>query len=163
MNPIQLIWIALRGLSVITSNPALGGGSMVKVQEASKLLDFLSELLERGDEAYTELKEFAETVKAIADENRSPTAIEWQTLEERSAAAHDVIQAARHAAEAEEAANQPEPEPEPGPEGEGGGTEPEPEPDTTPKPEPEPEPEPELELAPGDDPDDVVPADGQVL
>ncbi len=142
MNPIQLILIALRGLSVITSNPALGGGSMVKVQQASKLLDFLGELLERGDEAHTELKEFAETVKAIADENRAPSSAEWQTLEDRSAAAHDVIQAARRKAEAEEAANQPEPTPEP-----------EPEPDPTPEPESEPEPEPEPDPEPTPEPE----------
>lgn len=138
MNPIQLILIALRGLSVITSNPALGGGSMVKMQEASKLLDFLGELLERGDEAHTELTEFAETVKAIADENRAPSRAEWQSLQDRSDAAHDVIQAARRAAEAEEAANQPEPEPEPEPE-----PTPEPEPDPPPEPEPTPDPDPE--------------------
>ena len=121
MNPIQLILIALRGLSVITSNPALGGGSMVNRQETSKLLDFLGELLERGDEAHTELKEFAEAVKAIADENRAPSRAEWQSLQDRSDAAHDVIQTARRAAEAEEAVDDevpadPEPTPEPTPE-----------------------------------------------
>ena len=50
MNPIQLILIAIRGLSLITDNPALGGGSSVKLQETSKLLNFLGELLERGDD-----------------------------------------------------------------------------------------------------------------
>jgi outer membrane biosynthesis protein TonB len=147
MNPIQLILIAIRGLSILTSNPALSGGANVKLQEASKLLGFFGELLERGDEAHTELKAFAETIKAMADEGRAPTAAEWASLKERSDAAHDVIQAARRRAEEEEAANQPpeagenvddevpaEPEPTP---------EPEPEPDPTPEPEPDPVPDPD--------------------
>ena len=100
MNPIQLILIAIRGISVLTSNPALGGGSNVKLQEASKLLSFFGELLERGDEAHTELKEFAETIKRMADENRAPTPTEWKALQDRSDAAHDVIQEARRRAEA---------------------------------------------------------------
>lgn len=121
MNPIQLILIALRGLSVLTSNPALGGGSSVKLQETSKLLEFLGELLERGDEAHTELKEFADSIKTMAAEGRAPTPSEWKALQDRSEAAHNIIQEAAREAEAEEAANAPpepesEPEPEPEPE-----------------------------------------------
>ena len=141
MNPIELIFIAIRGLSVMTNNPALGGGSSVRLQEASKLLNFLGELLERGDEAHTELEEFAESVKAMADAGTAPNQEQWQTLQDRSDAAHDVIQAARREAEAEEAASQPDPEPEPQPE-------PEPEPDPTPEPESDPVPEPDPEPEP---------------
>lgn len=152
MNPIQLILIAIRGLSVITNNPALGGGSMIKLQETSKLLDFFGEILERGDEAHTELKEFAEIIKAMAAEGRAPTGAEWASLKERSDAAHDVIQEARRRAEEEEAANQPpvsesEPELEPT-------SEPidEPEPEPVPEPEPDPTPEPEPDPVPDPDP-----------
>ena len=113
MNPIQLVLVALRGLSVLTNNPALSGGSRLRIQEASKLIDFLAELLERGDEAHQELKEFAESVKKMADENRAPTPAEWQALADRSQAAHDIIQEARRRAEEEEAASQPDPEPTP--------------------------------------------------
>jgi len=120
MNIIQLILVAVRGISVLTNNPALGGGSNVKLQEASELLALLGELLERGDEAHTELKEFAEVVESMAKENRAPTPTEWQTLRDRSDAAHSIIQ------KAAAAAAEPEPEPEPEP---------------TPDPEPEPEPE----------------------
>jgi outer membrane biosynthesis protein TonB len=151
MNPIQLILIAIRGLSVITNNPALGGGSMVKLSEASKLLNFFGEILERGDEAHTELKEFAETIKSMAEEGRAPTAAEWTSLQERSDAAHDVIQEARRRAEEEEAANQP-PVPEPEPEPEPDAPEPEPEPEPTPEPEPDPTPEPEPDPVPDPDP-----------
>ena len=143
MNPIQLILIAIRGLSVLTNNPALGGGSSVKLQEASKLLDFLGELVERGDEANTELKEFAETIKDMAEQGRAPNRAEWQALQDRSNAAHDVIQAARRAAEAEEAASQSDPEPESTPEPEA-----EPEPAPTPEPEPDPVPDPDPEPDP---------------
>lgn len=115
MNPLQLVLIAVRGLSLLTNNPALGGGSNLKLQQTSKLLDFLGELLERGDEAHTELKEFAETIQRMVDENRQPTPTEWAALQARSDAAHDVIQDARRRAEEEEVANQPDPEPEPEP------------------------------------------------
>ncbi len=131
MNPIQLILIALRGLSVLTSSPALGGGSSVKLQETSKLLAFLGELLERGDEAHTELTEFAESIKRMADENRAPTPSEWEAMEARSNAAHDIIQGAMREAEAEEAASEPEPELTPEPESRRGlepTSEPEPDP-----------------------------------
>lgn len=149
MNPIQLILIALRGLSVITNNPALGGGSSIRLQETSKLLDFFAELLERGDEAHTELKEFAEVIKDMAEKGRAPSTAEWAALKERSDAAHDVIQAARRRAEEEEAASQPPvPEPEPDPE-----PEPEPEPDPEPEPEPDPAPEPEPDPVPDPEPD----------
>ena len=66
------------------------------------MLGMLGELLERGDEAHDELKAFTEVVAKIAEENRSPTRIEWQTLRGRSDAAHDVIQAAAAAAGEEE-------------------------------------------------------------
>jgi hypothetical protein len=111
MNPIQLILVAIRGLSLITNNPALGGGSSLKLQEASELLSVLGALLERGDEANEELKEFAATIEKMAAEGRAPTPTEWQTLRDRSDAAHATIQAA--AAELEP---EPEPEPEPDPE-----------------------------------------------
>ena len=107
MNIIQLILVAIRGVSVLTNNPALGGGSNLKVQEASELLAMLGELLERGDEAHTELKEFTEVIQKMAEGNRAPTPTEWQTLRDRSDAAHDTIQ------KAAEAAAKPEPEPEP--------------------------------------------------
>lgn len=102
MNIIQLILMAVRGISVITNNPALGGGSSVRLDEASKLLGLLGELLERGDEAHTELKEFAQVVERMAKEGRAPTNAEWDTLKARSDAAHSVIQTALAEAEAEE-------------------------------------------------------------
>jgi hypothetical protein len=102
MNIIQLILVAIRGLAVVTNNPAIGGGSSVRLDEASKLLNLLGELLERGDEAHTELKEFAEVIERMAKEGRAPTNAEWDTLKERSDAAHSVLQAALAEAEAEE-------------------------------------------------------------
>jgi len=103
MNPIQLIMIAINGLSVLTNNPALSGGSSLKLQEASELLSLLGELLTRGEEGYRELVAFADTISAMVEENRAPTPAEWETLKARSDAASDVIQRARQQAEAEEA------------------------------------------------------------
>ena len=102
MGILELILVAVRGLALVTNNPALGGASSVKMQEVSEMLGMLGELLERGDEAHDELKAFTEVVAKIAEENRSPTRIEWQTLRGRSDAAHDVIQAAAAAAGEEE-------------------------------------------------------------
>jgi len=103
MNPLQLIMVVINGLSVLTNNPALGGGSSLKLQEASELLSLLSELVTRGEEGYRELVEFANTISTMVEENRAPTPAEWDTLKARSDAASDVIQNARRRAEQEEA------------------------------------------------------------
>lgn len=123
---IELILIAIRGLAVVTNNPALGGGSSVRMQEASELLGLLGELLERGDEAHDDLVAFTKVMEGMAKQGRAPSSIEWDTLRSRSDAAHDVIQ------EAAAATEEPEVETEPAPEGE-----PTPEPDPDPKPESE--------------------------
>lgn len=108
MDPISMILLAVRGLSVVVDNPALGGGSSLKFQEVSKFLGVLGELIERGDEAHDELKAFADMVGSMADEGRTPTKAEWAVLQDRSKAAHAVIQ--------EAAAALPDPEPDPEPE-----------------------------------------------
>lgn len=99
---IELILVAIRGLALVTNNPALGGGSSVKMQEASELLGLLGELLERGDEAHDDLVAFTKVMESMAKQGRAPSTAEWNTLRNRSDAAHDVIQAAAAAAEAEE-------------------------------------------------------------
>jgi len=102
MGIIELALVAIKGLSVVLNNPALGGGSSVKLQEASELLSFLGELLTRGDEAHTELVAFTKVVEEMAAKGRQPTSAEWDTLRGRSDAAHDVIQAAAAATTEEE-------------------------------------------------------------
>ena len=94
MGIIDLVLVAIKGLSVVMNNPALGGGSSVRMQEASELLSFLGELLTRGDEAHDELVAFTKVVEEMAAKGRQPTTAEWNTLRGRSDAAHDVIQAA---------------------------------------------------------------------
>lgn len=106
MGIIELILVAIRGLSVVTNNPALGGGSSLRLQEASELLALLGELLERGDEAHDELVAFTKVVEGMAKQGRAPSGAEWDTLRGRSDAAHDVIQ------EAAAATEEPDPEPE---------------------------------------------------
>ncbi len=102
MGIIELALVAIKGLSVVLNNPALGGGSSVRMQEASELLSFLGELLTRGDEAHDELVAFTKVVEEMAAQGRQPTTAEWNTLRGRSDAAHDVIQAAAAAAGEEE-------------------------------------------------------------
>lgn len=102
MGILELALVAIKGLSVVLNNPALGGGSSVKMQEASELLALLGELLTRGDAAHDELKAFAKTVEDMAKAGRPPTRVEWDTLRKRSDAAHAIIQEAAAAAEEEE-------------------------------------------------------------
>jgi len=102
MGIIELALVAIKGLSVVLNNPALGGGSSVKLQDASELLALLGELLTRGDEAHDELVAFTKVVEGMAAEGRQPNKAEWDTLRGRSDAAHDVIQAAAAATEEEE-------------------------------------------------------------
>jgi hypothetical protein len=102
MGIIELALVAIKGLSVVLNNPALGGGSSVKLNEASDLLGLLGELLTRGDEAHDELVAFTKVIEGMAAQGRQPTTAEWNTLRGRSDAAHDVIQAAAAATEEEE-------------------------------------------------------------
>lgn len=102
MGIIELILVAIRGLSVVTNNPALGGGSSLRMNEISDFLALLGELVERGDETHDELVEFTEIIEKMVAENRGPNRDEWQTLRDRSDEAHDVIQAAAAAAAEEE-------------------------------------------------------------
>ncbi len=103
---IELILVAVRGLALVTNNPALGGGSSVRMQEASELLGLLGELLARGDEAHDDLVAFTKVMESMAKQGRAPSTVEWATLRGRSDAAHDVIQEAAAATEESE----PEPE-----------------------------------------------------
>lgn len=101
MGIVELALVAIKGLSVVLNNPALGGGSSVKLQDASELLSFLGELLTRGDEAHDDLVAFTKVVEDMAAKGRQPTTAEWDTLRGRSDAAHDIIQAAAAATEEE--------------------------------------------------------------
>lgn len=101
MGIIELALVAIKGLSVVLNNPALGGGSSLQLREASDLLGLLGELLTRGDEAHDELVAFTNVVEDMAARGRQPTPAEWNTLRGRSDAAHDVIQTAAAATEEE--------------------------------------------------------------
>ncbi len=101
MGIIELALVAIKGLSVVLNNPALGGGSSVKLQDASELLALLGELLTRGDEAHDELVAFTKVVEDMAAKGRQPTTAEWDTLRGRSDAAHATIQEAAAALEEE--------------------------------------------------------------
>lgn len=102
MGIIELALVAINGLSVVLSNPVVGGKSSVKFQDASELLALLGELLTRGDEAHDELVAFTKVIEEMAAQGRAPNRAEWDTLRGRSDAAHDVIQAAAAATTEEE-------------------------------------------------------------
>lgn len=112
MDPISLAIIAINGLGLVLNNPALGGGSSVKFAEASELLGLLGALLQEGDDAYEDLKEFTAMVEAMAEEGRHPSRVEWDNLRARGQSAHDRLQAVQEEILGEETET-PEPTPTP--------------------------------------------------
>lgn len=92
MDPITLAITAINGLSLVLSNPALGGGSSIRQGEASELLGILATLLIEGDDARNDLIAFTEQIDAMVAQGRGPTPNEWAALRDRSDAAHDRLQ-----------------------------------------------------------------------
>jgi len=142
MDPLSLVLLAVNGLRTVLNNPALGGGSNVRMDQASELLGLLGVLISQGDDALDDLKAFTETIESMAASGRAPNRAEWDILRRRSDDAHARLQAAKEELLEEDPEPTPEPEPEP-----------------TPEPAPEPEPEVvEEEPVPATEPD---PAEGE--
>jgi hypothetical protein len=95
MDPISLALLAINGLSTILSNPALGGGSSVKLGQASELLGILGALISQGDDALDDLKDFTSLIEEMAAKGRAPSAGEWDVMRARSDDAHARLQAAK--------------------------------------------------------------------
>lgn len=140
MDPLSLALLAINGLRTVLSNPALGGGSSVKTNQASELLGILGALISQGDDALDDLKEFTQTIERMAEQGRPPSDDEWNIMRARSDDAHARLQAAKDELLGEEEPK-PEPEPEPVPE-------PEPEPPAVEEPTEEPVDPPEEEDPP---------------
>lgn len=130
MDPISLILLAVNGIRTVIANPALGGGSSVKFDQASELLGILGTLIGQGADGVDDLKKFTEVIESMAAQGRAPSSEEWDILRGRSDDAHARLQAAKEELLEETATEEPESEPEPTPE-------PEPTADPTPDPEPE--------------------------
>jgi hypothetical protein len=129
MDPISLIILAVNGMRTVLNNPALGGGSSVKLDQASELLGILGVLISQGDDAIDDLKAFTATIQSMAASGRAPSRVEWDILRGRSDDAHARLQAAKEELLGEEEVDDEVP------------TESEPEAEPTPEPTPEPEPE----------------------
>ena len=95
MNIVQLILLGIQSINQLLNNPALGGGSSVKAQEASELLGILAMLITEGEDAYEDLKEFTQLIKTMAEEGRAPTRVEWENLRAREQLAHERLQAVK--------------------------------------------------------------------
>jgi hypothetical protein len=109
MNALALALAALRGISTLLSNPAMGGGSHVRLSEASELLNLLGSLIEEGQDTFEELKAFTALIDSMVAAHRGPSPDEWETIRERGQVAHDRLQAVKEELTAEE---DPVPEPE---------------------------------------------------
>lgn len=129
MDPISLIILAVNGMRTVLNNPALAGGSSVKLDQASELLGILGVLISQGDDAIDDLKAFTATIQSMAASGRAPSRAEWDIMRGRSDDAHARLQAAKEELVGEEEVDDEVP------------TESEPETELTPEPTPEPEPE----------------------
>lgn len=129
MDPISLILLAVNGFRTVLNNPALGGGSSVRLDQASELLGILGVLISQGDDAIDDLKAFTATIQSMAAEGRAPNDQEWDVLRGRSDDAHARLQAAKEELLGEEEVDDEVP------------TESEPEAEPTSEPTPESEPE----------------------
>ncbi|GAG48044.1 unnamed protein product, partial [marine sediment metagenome] len=70
----KLILRVLSALATLMCNPALGGGSSLRMSDGSELLAVLGVLVERGEDS--DLEEFTETVEDMAAQARSPNQME---------------------------------------------------------------------------------------
>lgn len=129
MDPISLIILAVNGFRTVLNNPALGGGSSVRLDQASELLGILGTLIAQGADGMDDLKAFTAAIQSMAAEGRAPSEQEWDVLRGRSDDAHARLQAAKEELLGEEDVDDEVP------------TESEPEAEPTPEPTPEPEPE----------------------
>ncbi len=142
MDPISLILLAVNGIRTVIANPALGGGSSVKFDEASELLGILGTLIGQGADGVDDLKAFTEVIESMAAQGRAPSSDEWDIMRSRSDDAHARLQAAKEELLEETATEEPEPE-----------SEPEPTPEPEPTADPTPDPEPEVAEEPNTDPE----------
>ncbi len=129
MDPLSLIILAVNGIRTVIANPALGGGSSVKFDEASELLGILGVLIGQGADGLEDLKFFTEAIESMAAQGRAPSSEEWDIMRGRSDDAHARLQAAKEELLGEEDVDDEVP------------TESEPETEPTSEPTPESEPE----------------------
>lgn len=122
MDPISLILLAVNGIRTVINNPALGGGSSVRFDEASELLGILGTLIGQGADGVDDLKKFTEVIESMAAQGRAPSSAEWDILRGRSDDAHARLQAAKEELLEETVTEEPEPtlelEPDPTPDSE---------------------------------------------
>lgn len=87
MDYTMLIATLVGQLALISKDPALG----YRGQAITQALGLLSTLILKGEEARAELEVLADQVAMMVAEGREPTKVEWQSLRDRSKAAHDIL------------------------------------------------------------------------
>lgn len=120
MDPISIAIAAINGLRLVLNNPALGGGSSLRFDQASEVLGLLGTLLSEGESAYEELKTLTAVIEDMAANGRGPTRAEWDVMRARGQDAHDRLQAVKEELIEEDATPEPAPETEPETEAETG-------------------------------------------
>ena len=108
MDPISLILLSLQSLSVVLRNPALGGGSQIKLGEAADIATALAVALQQGEEGYAQLQALTTLIQSMATEHRAPTPTEWGDPIARRDAAHERLQAVKAQIEAQQTPQTPQ-------------------------------------------------------
>jgi hypothetical protein len=81
MDPITLAIAAINGMSLVLNNPALGGGSSLRFDQASEILGLLGTLLnDESESASEDLKALTSMIEDMAENGRGPTRTELATL-----------------------------------------------------------------------------------
>jgi|SRR5690554_2426213 len=94
MNVAEVVALALQSLSLLASNPKLGGGGLKK-EEISELLEQFAILVRGGQKTWEELKEFAREVRDLADRGAQPSPRQWDLFRSRDEAVRATLQAAK--------------------------------------------------------------------
>lgn len=87
MELMTLIATLVGQLALIAKDPALG----YRGEAITNALALLATLVTKGEEARAEIQALADQIQSMVDENREPTKEEWQSLRDRSKAAHDIL------------------------------------------------------------------------
>lgn len=79
MTPISIILTIVRGIATLTHNHALGGGGIGSERTAT-LLETFAALVQGGEEAWEDMKVFAQEIQMLVDQNGEPTRGQWDAM-----------------------------------------------------------------------------------
>ena len=79
MTAIEIILTIVRGIGTLTHNKALGGGGIGSERTAT-LLETFAALVQGGEEAWEDMKVFAQEIQSLVDQNGEPSRGQWAAM-----------------------------------------------------------------------------------